>query len=114
MRIWKCALAVLLLVSFLLGCVTRIERRPYHPYAAPEEESLSQELRRVLGWDRKAGLRTGQEPFYQRFAKRAARTVGGLFQEKAPARTAGEELRRQVEKEQAEAIRELREQSAQE
>jgi len=113
-RVWKCALVVFVLSCFLSGCVTRIERHPYHPYATPEEESLSQELRRVFGWDSQPGLRTRQEPFYKRFAKRITRTVGGLFHEEAAARTPGEELRQRVEREQAEAIRELREQNAEE
>lgn len=114
MRVWKCVLAVLLLLCFLSGCVTRVERRPYYPYAAPEEESLSQELRRVFGWDRKPGSGATQEPFYKRFSKRITRTVGGLFYEETSTRMPGEELRQQVEREQAESIRELRKQNAQE
>ena len=113
MRIWKGALAVLLLFCFLSGCVTTTERRPYHPYAVPKEESLSQELRRVFGWDSKPRARAGQEPFYKRFTKSLTRMVGGLFHEEASIRTPGQELRRQVEREQAEAIRKLKEQNAQ-
>ncbi len=114
MRVWRYALVIFLLFGLLSGCVTRTEQRPYRPYAAPKQESLSQEVRRVFGWESKPVSRTRQEPFYKRFAQRVTQTVGGLFGKEAPARTPKEKLQRQIQQEQAEAIRKLREQTSQE
>ncbi len=113
MRVWKGALAAFLLFCFLSGCVTKTEQRPYRPYTVPKEESLSQELRRVFGWESKPRVRASQEPFYKRFAKSITRMVGGPFHEEASTGLPREALRQQVEREQAEAIRKLKEQNAQ-
>ncbi len=93
---------VFLLVFILLGCATRVKNYPYRPTLPPQEESLSQELRRIWGQGLKAAEGLGRKGF--------ARTLGRLFPGGDPYQETAREELRQVGRERKESIRKLRKQ----
>ncbi|MBI3301980.1 MAG: hypothetical protein HYZ72_07885 [Deltaproteobacteria bacterium] len=111
----KRTLAVLLLSVLLdASCVTRTERVPYYPYAPREDESVLEELRRELGWQKARSGAPG-EPFYKRAARGVKETVSGWFRQEETPMSAQEveEARRRFEQERQEAFRRLRERQEQ-
>jgi hypothetical protein len=104
----------MLSVLLAAGCVTQTERVAYYPYASHEDESVLDELRRELGWQKTSRAASG-EPFYTRAVRRVKETVSGWFREEPTRMTAEqvEEERYRFEEKRQEALRRLREQQGQ-
>jgi hypothetical protein len=102
-------LGAIILLSLLLGCVTRTERIPYYPHAHAQDEGILDELRSEFGW-KKSTTRSTREPFYTRAAHGVKETVSGWFREKPPSPLEEKEDRLRFETKRQEALQQLRDQ----